>query len=179
MKRLLLSSLVSACAFAALLPVHADEVQTTTIQTTPPPPLAQPQVVDSYMKPTVTQTKSVTTSDGDTHSSTAPMIMERHERVVVPTSEVTTTTTSASPKVTTEEFSKSEARVASPRRVIHHVSYRPSKHYVAHRTAPRNRAIAVTHLRKTVVEPQVIQQTQTVEQRGVIMDRRDPALDQQ
>jgi hypothetical protein len=176
MKRLLLSSIVSAFAFAAVMPAQADEIQTTTqtIQETP-------QVVDSYMKPTVTQTKSVTSSDGNTQTSTAPMIMERHERVVVPSSEVTTTTTSAAPKVTTEEVSKSEARVDAPvrRAVRHHVAYKPRRQVVAYRHATPHRAVAVSQFRKTTtVEPQVIQQTQTIEQKGVLIDRRDPALEQ-
>jgi hypothetical protein len=175
MKRLLLSSIVSAFAFAAMMPAQADEIQTTTqtIQETP-------QVVDSYMKPTVTQTKSVTTSDGNTQTSTAPMIMERHERVVVPSSEVRTTTTTAAPRVTTEEVTKSEARIAAPvrRAVKHHVAYKPRKHFVAYRHATPSRAIAVSQMRKTtIVEPQVIQQSQTIEQKDVVIDRKDPALE--
>lgn len=176
MKRLLLGSIAPALAFAAMLPVQADEVQTTT-QTVQSPP----QVIDSYMKPTLMQTKSVTTDDGSTHTTTAPMIMERHERVVVPETEVQTTTTTSAPKVTTEEVTKTEARVAAPvrKRVTHHTAYRPRKHYVAHRHAAPNRTIAVTHLSKTtIVEPPVVQQTQTVREKATLIDRRDPALDQ-
>lgn len=54
------------------------------------------------------------------------------------------------------------------------------RHHVAHKVVARKyvapRAIATTKVR-TVVEPQVIQQTQTVETKGVIVDRKDPSLE--
>jgi len=169
MKRLLFSSLTAAAAFAINLPVLADEVQ-TTIQTTQPTP--QTQVIDSYMKPTVTETKSVTNNAGETQTSTAPLIQERHEHVVVPTDQITTTTTKIKPRVTTEEV------------ITHGTAVRPVRHKVAHKvvhrsvahTAKPHRSIAYTKIRKTVVQPEVIQQTQTVEQKGVLIDRPDPAL---
>jgi hypothetical protein len=160
--------------------VQADEIQTTT-QTIEPVPLSQPQVVDSYMKPTVTQTKTVTTSDGNSQTSTAPMVMERHERVVVPTSEVVTTTTKVAPKVTSEVITQTKVQVAGRSKANrkYHVAHKARRHVVAHRHAATGRTIAFTQVRKTTtVEPRIIQQTQTVEQKGVVVDRRDPALDQ-
>ena len=109
MNKLLPGTLAAALAFAGMLSVQADQITTTTVA----PPTAPVQVLDSYMKPVVTQTKSVTTSDGNTQTSTAPMIMERHETVAVPTSEVTTTTTSSTPRVVEEEVRTQTAKVAT------------------------------------------------------------------
>ena len=168
MKNLLHGSLAMAFSFAVMMPALADEVQ-TTIQTTQPAPLAAPQVIDSYMKPTVTETKSVTT-DGNTQTSTAPLIMERHERVAVPTSDVVKTTTTVTPKVTTKTYVSSHRRVAS-----HHVIHHVRKPVVAHHTY-RPRTVAVNVRKVTTVQPQVIQQTQVIEHKGVVIDRPDPAL---
>jgi hypothetical protein len=163
MKKVLHGSLAMAISFAAILPVLADEV--TTVQTTTP---AAPQVLDSYMKPTVTQTKSVTTSDGNTQTSTAPMIMERHETVAVPTEDVVKTTTVVAPKVTTETY---VAKKVCHKRVAH-VVRRP---VVAHRIVRRPSRVAYVH-KVTTVQPEVIRQTQVIEHKGVIIDRKDPAL---
>jgi hypothetical protein len=173
MKNILHGSLVMAISFAAFLPAMADET-TTTIQTAQPAPLAAPQVIDSYMKPTVTETKSVTTTDGNTQTSTAPLIMERHERVAVPTSEVVNTTTTVTPKVTTETYVSSRKKVAVAQ---HRVVRKVRRPVVAHRVY-RPRTVAVNVRKVTTVQPQVIQQTQTIEHKGVIIDRPDPALNQ-
>jgi len=76
-----LGLLVGAIALASsvMLPVLADEVHTTTTTVQ-----EAPQVLDSYMKPTVTQTKTVTADDGTKETSSAPIIMERHEKVALP-----------------------------------------------------------------------------------------------
>jgi hypothetical protein len=109
MNKLLLGSLAGSFLLAATLPVFADQVSTTTETVQSPP-----QVIDSYMKPTVTQTKTVTENDGTVHSSTAPMVMERHEQVVVPTTQVQTTTTTTDPKIITEESSRRVLKVPLP-----------------------------------------------------------------
>jgi hypothetical protein len=173
MNKLLLGLIAGSISLAPLLPTFADDVQTTT-QTIQQPP----QVIDSYMKPTLTQTKSVTTGDGITHTTTAPMIMERHEQVVVPTSEVQTTTTTTAPKVITEESTKAVSHVAvRPRHVVkHYVAHKPRRH-VAYVHPVTTKAIAVNVRKTTIVEPQVTQQTQTIQQKGVVIDRKDPALE--
>jgi len=140
MKKLLLSSFASALAFAAYLPAQAEVIESTTETQKPA------QVIDSYMKPTVSREKSVTTSDGTTEKTVEPLIQERQERVIVPTEKVTT------------------------RRVAHHVAHR---HMAVARPATSSSSVSVRH---TVVEPQVVQQSQTVEQKAVVIDRPDPAL---
>lgn len=177
MKKLLPSTLAATLAIVGMLPAFADSVTTTT---TVAPSTAPAQVIDSYMKPVVTQTKSVTASDGSTQTSSAPLIMERHETVAVPTSEVTTTTTATSPQVV-EEVTTKKAEVkstATVRKVAHkprRVAKKRTHVTVAHKvSAPK--VVAETHVRK-VIEPAVIEQTQTVEQKGVIIDRKDPALE--
>ncbi len=174
MNKLLPGTLAAALAFVGMLPVLADEVTTTTTVT---PPVAPVQVINSYMKPVVTQTKSVTAPDGSTQTSSAPLIMERHETVAVPTSETTTTKTTLTPKVveqvtTVQPVVKKAVvkRVAQKKRYVAH-----KRRHVAHKyVAPR--AIATTQVR-TIAEPQVVQQTQTVETKGVIVDRKDPSLE--
>ncbi len=179
MNKLLPSTLAAALAIVGMLSAQADEVTTTTTVT---PPVAPVQVLNSYMKPVVTQTKSVTTPDGNTQTSTSPLIMERHETVAVPTSETTTTTTTATPRVVEETTTvQPVAKKAVVRRAVSKKRYVARKrHHVAHKVVARKyvapRAIATTKVR-TVVEPQVIQQTQTVETKGVIVDRKDPSLE--
>lgn len=177
MNKLLPGTLAAALAFAGMLAVHADQVTTTT---TVAPPSSQPVVLDSYMKPVVTQTKSVTGSDGNTQTSTAPMIMERHETVAVPTSEVTTTTTATSPRVVEEQVTTSKAAVRKTTATRHVTRKRHyvarKRHHVVARAYVAPKTIAVTHVRK-VIEPQIIQQTQTVQNKGMIIDRKDPALE--
>ncbi len=177
MKKLLLSSLASALAFAATLPAQAEVIQTTTETQLPA------QVVDSYMKPTVSRTKSVTAADGTTEKTVEPLIQERQERVIIPTEKVTTTTDITPARVVSEEVRTDRAasttvvrkRVASRKRVA------PRRRLAVRRTVRRRVAVkpAVTSsvaVRHTVVQPQIVQQSQTVEQKAVIIDRPDPAL---
>lgn len=174
MKNLLPGTLAATLAIVGMLPVFADSVTTTT---TVAPPAAPAQVLDSYMKPVVTQTKSVTANDGSTQTTTAPLIMERHETVAVPTSEVTTTTTATTPQVVEEVVTKKEAVKSTVRKVAHKPRVVKKRRHVpvAHKvTSPK--VVAETNVRK-VLQPAVIEQTQTVETRGVIVDRKDPSLE--
>jgi len=171
MKKLLLSSFASALAFAAYLPAQAEVIESTTETQKPA------QVIDSYMKPTVSREKSVTTSDGTTEKTVEPLIQERQERVIVPTEKVTTRTDITPAHVVSEEVTTNRAattvvrHTAAPRRrVAHHVAHR---HMAVARPATSSSSVSVRH---TVVEPQVVQQSQTVEQKAVVIDRPDPAL---
>jgi hypothetical protein len=176
MNKLILGSLAGSLLLAATLPVFADQVQTTTETIQSPP-----QVIDSYMKPTVTQTKTVTENDGTVHTSTAPMVMERHEQVVMPTTQVQTTTTTTDPKIITEQTTKRVSHIAArPHRIVKRcVAHKPRRHVVAYRHRTGKRAVAYNVRKTTIVEPQVIQQTQTIHQStGAVIDRKDPALEQ-
>ena len=156
----------------------------TTSQTTViiQPGLAQPKVIDSWMQPSVTRTKSVTSSDGSVEKTVEPMIMERHEAVVVPTEAKVTTTTTVTPAQTTQVTNSAVVKTA----VVNTAVARKApvvrkKRYVkrAYRRAPRRQQVAVPHTAqvKTVVEqPQIIQQRQTIEQKSVLITRPDPAL---
>ena len=159
-----LGLLVGAFALASsvMLPVLADEVHTTTTTVQ-----EAPQVLDSYMKPTVTQTKTVTADDGTKETSSAPIIMERHEKVALPSSSVTTTTT-VQPQVIKE--------VVTPK--ASHKVYRKHvavAHKAKHKVASRKNYVA--YKKNTVVEPAIVNQTQVIEHRNVIIDRKDPALE--
>lgn len=181
MKNLIPGLLTVSASMFVTVPVIADEIQTTQVTHTSPA-----TVVNSWMEPSVSRTRTVTSSDGTSQTVTEPLVMERHERVVIPQTEVTTTNVVTQPKVTTGEFttvSKAPVARVAVRRSKNCVAYRPKKHFVAHHFSRARRSIAYAPLTQKVVrrtvteEPRVIQQKQEVEDRTVIMDRRDPALD--
>ena len=171
-----LASAMSLCAASAFLPAIADVSETTTTVTGPA--ISAPHVVDSWMQPAVTRSKTVTTSDGTTEKTVEPLIMERHEQVLVPTeSKVTTSTVVAPARVT--EVTSSNSVVDAPVVVKKKTSTR--RHRVAHifHRAPKHKAVAVQQTSQTktvVVEPQVVQSKQTIEEKSVLIERPDPAL---
>lgn len=191
MKKLMLSlaSVLSLLAASTALPGQAAEVtetsSQTTVQTVSPttsttevivPSVSAPKVVDSWMQPSVTRTKSVTSSDGSVEKTVEPMIMERHEAVVVPTEAKVTTTTTVSPAAVTEVTKSAVVRTAAVKAPV-----KRTRRYVkrAYRPAPRHRQVAVrnyTQAKTVVVQPQVVEQKQVIEQKSVLITRPDPAL---
>ena len=199
-----LASAMSLFAASTALPGQAAEVVETNTQTTSQstsqtvspttsqttsqtteiiqPGLSQPKVIDSWMQPSVTRTKSVTSSDGSVEKTVEPMIMERHEAVVVPTEAKVTTTTTVTPAQTTQVTNSAVVKTA----VVNTAVARKApvvrkKRYVkrAYRRAPRRQQVAVRHtaqVKTVVVQPQIIQQRQTIEQKSVLITRPDPAL---
>lgn len=196
-----LASAMSLLAASTALPGQAAEVTETSTQTTSQstsqsvspttsqttteiiqPGLSEPKVIDSWMQPSVTRTKSVTSSDGSVEKTVEPMIMERHEAVVVPTEAKVTTTTSVTPAQTTQVTNSAVVKTA----VVNTAAVRKApvvrkRRYVkrAYRRAPRRQQVAVRHtaqVKTVVVQPQIIQQRQTIEQKSVLITRPDPAL---
>ncbi len=156
----------------------ADEVSTTTTKTEGPP-----VVLDSYMKPTVVQTKETTDAAGNVQKSVAPIIQERHEHVMLPSSETTSTVTehTGSTQTVQSESSavvKSTSRSAAPRRRIAH---RVRHQYRACAVAkPKHVAVAQkVVVQKKVVEPTVIQRQDTTVEKATVIERKDPALENQ
>jgi hypothetical protein len=146
-----------------------------------------PEVTKSWMEPTMMQTKEVTDANGDTTKSSAPMIMERHEQVVVPQEKtVEETTIDKTPKVVEEQIEQKTAVKKMPPKVVSNkrvctAAKRPVKH-IAHRTvhSPRQIAQATNQLtiKRTVVEqPTVIKHTEKTESNPVVFERKDPALE--
>lgn len=189
-----LASAVSLFAASTAMPGQAAEVIETNTQTTTQtspvinqassqttteiiqPGLSQPKVIDSWMQPSVTRTKSVTSSDGTTEKTVEPMIMERHEAVVVPTEAKVTTTTSVTPAQVTQVTNSAVVKTAVVKAPV-----KRTRHYVkrVYRHTPRRHHVAVRHYAQTktvVVQPQIIQQRQTIEQKSVLIERPDPAL---
>ncbi|CAN5124378.1 hypothetical protein BH10CYA1_BH10CYA1_35500 [soil metagenome] len=154
----------------------ADSVSTTTSSTEGPP-----VVLDSYMKPTVVQTKETTDAAGNVQKSVAPIIQERHERVLLPSSETTSTVsehTGSTTAVKTEaRVAHSTLRSAPKRKVVHRV-----RHYRRSYTAVKPSTVSVAHrvvVEKKIVDPTVIQRQDTTVSKSTIMERRDPALGNQ
>jgi hypothetical protein len=189
MKNLLLGRLPVALTFTAMLFSQAGTAQTTT-QYNQFAPLSDTRVVDSWMQPAASRVRTITTSGGSTESVVEPLIMERHERVVVPITETTTTTVVGhEPSVTTEEVSHTQTRSTGKTRVaprVTRLAHSPHRLLVAHKYSHTKRAIAYRPtvrrdhyvVRRTTTQGrQVIQQNQRTEQKSMIMDRRDPALD--
>ena len=203
-----LASAMSLLAASTALPGQAAEVtetstQTTsqitgpaTIQTSPiaiqgtsqtttqiiQPGFSEPKVVDSWMQPSVTRTKSVTSSDGSVEKTVEPMIMERHEAVVVPTEAKVTTTTSVTPAEVTQVTNSAVVKTAVVKTAVaRKAPVVRKRRYVkrAYRRTPRRQQVAVrqtAQVKTVVVQPQIIQQRQTIEQKSVLITRPDPAL---
>jgi hypothetical protein len=146
-----------------------------------------PEVVKSFMVPTLTQTKETTDASGETTKSSAPMIMERHEQVVVPQEKsVSETTIEKKPAVVEETIEQkstakvqpaikkttySRAAVVPRRHVAHHVVH----HHAAAVAQATNESSTV--VKRTVVEqPTVVQHTEQSVSNPVTFERKDPAL---
>jgi hypothetical protein len=164
----------------AMPALAAENIVRETTQTTTTAPAA-PVVLDSYMKPTVEQTKEVTDSNGNTEKTTAPIIMERHEQVAIPNTETRTTTVHEEKQNVEQKVVPvpHKSQIVTHKTVVHrprhvrHVAYRkPVVHkYVA--TTPK-----ATETRAVSEDRTVIQQ-ETVSKPATIIDRKDPALDAQ
>ncbi len=168
-----LASAMSLCAASAFLPAIADVSETTTTVTGPA--ISAPHVVDSWMQPSVTRSKTVTASDGTTEKTVEPLIMERHEQVLVPTESKVTTSTTVAPARVTEVTTTASTPIVVQKKAT------TREHRVAHffHRAPKHHTVSVQQSSQTktvVVEPQVIQQKQTIEEKSVLIERPDPAL---
>lgn len=154
-----------------------DAVSTTTVKSEGPP-----VVLDSYMKPTVVQTKETTDANGNVEKSVAPIIQERHEHVMLPSSETTTTMTE---HTGTSQTVKTEA-TAVARRTFRSAPRRKVAHRVRHHrracVAAKPKSVAVaqkTVVEKKVIEPTVIQRQDTTVEKATVIERKDPALNNQ
>ena len=155
----------------------ADETVSRTTTSTEGPPV----VLDSYMKPTVVQTKETTDAAGNTERSVAPIIQERHEHVMLPASETTSTVTEhagSTAAVRTESTVAQSTYRSAPKKVVAH----RVRHHYQTRTAVKPRSTSVAQkiiVEKKVVEPTTIQRQDTTVSKSTIMERRDPALGNQ
>jgi hypothetical protein len=162
----------------AMPALAAENVVRETTQTTTTAPAA-PVVLDSYMKPTVEQTKEVTDSNGNTEKTTAPIIMERHEQVAIPNTETRTTTVHEEK----QEVEQKAVPVPVPHKsqtVTHRtVSHRPRHvRHVAYKK-PVHKYVAVQSKAtqtKAVSEDTTVIKQETIEKPATIIERRDPAL---
>jgi hypothetical protein len=146
----------------------------------------QPEVVKSFMVPTLTQTKETTDASGETTKSSAPMIMERHEQVVVPQEKtVSETTIEKKPAVVEETIEHKSMQKVQP--VIKKTTYSRAavipKHHVAHHVVHHHAAAVAqtnessTLVKRTVVDqPTVVQHTEQSVSNPVTYERKDPAL---
>ncbi len=167
-----------AIGFAFTVPLRAQADQTIIQRDITQGPAA---VTDSWMEPAYERVKETTDANGNTHQHREPIIMERHERVVVPISEQRTTTTVVNqPRVETETTYRAtrpvyKKKVAYKKRAVAYK--RPKATHIARhiRRRPSN-LIAVKTVRR-IEQPTVIQRTDHIEQENLIYDRRHPALD--
>lgn len=168
-----------AVGFAFTIPLHAQADETIIQRDITQGPAS---VMGSWMEPAYERVKETTDANGNTHQVRQPIIMERHERVVVPISEQRTTTTVVNrPRVETQTTYRAtrpvyRKKVAYKKRAV---AYRPRAKAtrIAHRVhrSPSN-LIAVKTVRK-IEQPTVIQRTDHIQQENLIYDRRHPALD--
>jgi hypothetical protein len=163
-------------AIALAMGIHSmcsaeDSVSTTTTTTA-----GSPVVLDSYMKPTVVRTEEKTDSDGNTQRTTAPLIQERHEHVMLPATQTTSTVmehTGGTTAVKTESrvAQRTDRSVAKPR-ISHHARHH---FYTARRQS--------THVAQKVIvekriEPSSFERQDSTVTKSTVIERRDPALDQ-
>ena len=143
--------------------------------------VGQPQVLDSYMKPTVVRTRESTDADGNVEKTVEPIVQERHEQVMIPTLDTTTTDTRSAAatavKTETKQVATSTARPCAVKKISHHP--RHHRYYTAHRTAPAAVASAVTTTAShvTTIQPTTVEHQERTTEHQTIMERRDPALD--
>lgn len=152
--------------------VVRETTQTTTTSTAPP------VVLDSYMKPTVEQTKEVTDSNGNTEKTTAPIIMERHEQVAIPNTETRTTTVHEEKQAVEQKVVPHKSSIVRRKTVAHRP--RPIRHIAFKK--PVHKYVAATPKAvetKAISEDRTVIQQQTVSKPATIIDRKDPALDAQ
>jgi len=163
------------CASGTASAQSGSETVTTTSKTQ-----GAPQVLNSEMVPTLMQTKETTTAAGDTIKETAPMIQERHEQVLVPQQETTTSTTiEHQPPIVTEE---KETHFRQATRVTSNAPVRHRKKHVAYRATEQSRVatnLNYTRTKRVVQQPVVARTQETVTDKSMIYERRDPALDSQ
>ncbi len=147
-----------------------DSVSTTTTTSSGPP-----VVLDSYMKPTVVRTEEKTDAEGNTQRTIAPLIQERHEHVMLPSTQTTSTVmehTGGTTAVKTESrVAQSTYRSAAKPRIAHHARH----HVSAARRQYVDVAQKVTVERKT--EPSTIERQDSTVTKSTVIERRDPALD--
>jgi hypothetical protein len=166
-----------ALSFAFTIPLRAQADQTIIQRDITQGPA---QVMGSWMEPAYERVKETTDANGDTHRVREPIIMERHERVVVPVSEQRTTTTVVnSPRVETQTTYRAsrpvKRKVAYKKRAVAYKK-RHTAPRVAHIRRKPSNLIAVKTVRR-IEQPTVIQRTDHYEQENLIYDRRHPALD--
>lgn len=145
------------------------------------------QVVDSWMQPTVTRERAIRNADGDvSHTVEEPLIMERHERVVVPSTETTTTTNVVQPPPTVvrtekQSYSATQKTSVAPVRKKYVAKKRTKARHVAYRKAPKKRYVAQKVNKvveeKVITQPAVIEQTEQSVHKETLIERRDPALE--
>jgi len=142
-------------------------------------------VVDSWMQPTVVRSRAIKDGDGNvSHTVEEPLIMERHEKVIVPTTE-TTTTTNVIQQPTVVRTEKQVAYKTTKSRQVS--STRPKKRYVARkrskpravaqRRAPKRSYVAQKVVEERIEKPTVIEQTEQSVHKETLIERRHPALD--
>ena len=148
---------------------------TQTVTTTSSPT----QVLDSYMKPTIVRTRAVTDADGNTEKIVEPMVLERHEHVLLP-SETTTVDTQATSPVT-EVRQVSVVKQTAP--IVRHTALVARRRKVAHHVRPHHRiytaqqkSTTVTVAEKVIV-PRTVETKEVTERQATVIERRDPALD--
>jgi hypothetical protein len=141
--------------------------ETTTV-------VGAPQVIDSYMKPTVVRTRETTDGDGNVSKTVEPIIQERHEKVIIPTIETSSTEVrSGGTSVATETRAVATTNTATAvKKVVHHP--RHHRAYVAHHAQQ-----SVSTRTTTIEQPITVERQERTTERDTLFERRDPALDQQ
>ena len=128
-----------------------------------------PEVIDSYMKPTVVRTRESTDSDGNVSKTVEPIIQERHEKVMIPTLETTSTEVrNGGTSVRTETHAVATTNNSTAvRRIAHHP--RHHRAYVAHR-AQQSLSTRTT----TIEQPLTVERQDKTTERDTLIERRDP-----
>jgi len=165
-------------AIGTVAPALAGEIHSysQSSQTT----VGAPQVMESWMQPTVVRSTQEIDASGNAQVRQEPLIMERHERVMIPQEDRSSTTVvnkEETPVVTTSTTTASRSYVAS-RPIAHRscvahrrVAYRYPSRSLAYNTVKRK------DIATTTSSSEQVDHNERVEQKATIFERRDPALD--
>ncbi len=166
--------LASGAAFAA--PALADTYTYKQVDQGPA------VVLDSWMQPTVMRTRAIRDSDGSTTTVEEPLVMERHERVVVPETETTTTTNVIpSTEIRTEQRQLVSYGTSSPAKKRPHakkkVAIKKPQTVAYPARQPRQGYVAQKVVEQHITHPTVVEETATSVHKETVIERRHPALD--
>ena len=160
-----LLSLTLLVSISAVAPCNAETYVEKTVEHGPA------QVMDSWMQPKVVRKQEVTGPDGQTRIIEQPLIMERHERVLIPRTETTTTTSIEEQPPLIETTTVGTTEVPVPKTVI-----KSSNGVRVDAGGALEVGVSEHVVEQIVPQPLKVDRKEKTVQKDFIIERPDPAL---